>query len=370
MLDVTIIGAGPAGSASAIFLARRGYSVLLLEAKRYPLHKLCGEFLSMESIDLLRRLNVLQKLEAAGARPMRSVRISPAHGGSFSCPLPGTALGVSRKAMDALLAGEAERAGADVRMGTPVRLVNGMLGDGFEVATRHETFRSRAVIGAFGKRSRLDGVMDRPFVKEKSSLVAFKAHYGGLDLGETVELYTFRGGYCGLAPVEDGRTNVCWIARAEDLKSAGGDPDAMIAEMLRENTELAHRFNRLQRVVEDFSAAAQVSFTVKGAFARDVCMVGDAAAMIAPLCGDGMAMALRSAELASEALDGYLSGSANATDLKSQYAIAWRREFGFRLRLGSWVHAILSRPALAGMGVTACRLAPPLGRWVVRATRG
>lgn len=368
--DAIIIGAGLAGSSAAIRLAGAGRHVLLLEKHRYPVHKLCGEFLSVEVGEAFARLGVLEAVRRAGATSIDAALVTTADGAVLREPLPGTALGLSRYRLDPLLFAHARARGADAREGMTVRDVQGDLERGFTVEAGGASFRGRVVLGAYGKRGRLDGRLARPFLRERTPFVAFKAHYEGVDLGGVIELHAFDGGYCGLLQVEAGRVNACWISHERLLKAAGRDPDRMAAEALAQNPVLAERFGAMRRVSERFEAVSQVSFARKGTFVRDICMIGDTAAMIAPLCGDGMAMALRSAELAAGPVDGFLEGTLAAQELRDAYTAAWEDDFGTRLRLGRWVHHGLTRPRLAGLGLRLCRVLPGLGGWLIRHTRG
>jgi len=368
--DVLIVGGGLAGSSAAIQLAERGFRVLLLEKQRYPAHKLCGEFLSVEVQAMFERLGVCGAVWQAGAQPVDHTRLSSAGGAVFEQALPGTALGLSRYALDRLLAGRARAVGATVRDGVAVQSIAGTLGDGFAVEAAGETLEARLVLGAYGKRSTLDRKLDRSFLEAHSPFVAFKAHFAGLDLPGVIELHAFAGGYCGLSPVEAGRVNVCWIAHEAVLRAAGGTPEGMIAQVLGQNPMLARHFQSLRRVSDRFVAVSQLSFASKGAFAGDVCMIGDTAGMIAPLCGDGMAMALRSAELVAPLAAALLQGRMDAPAFRRRYEQGWRREFGLRMRLGQWVHRGYSRPGPAHLGLQLCRQVPMLGQWLMHKTRG
>ena len=367
--DVIVIGGGLAGCGAARHLARRGLDVLLLEKQRYPAHKLCGEFLSVEAQDLFARLGVLAAVREAGAHPITQVHMTTADGNHFRSALPGTALGLSRYALDHLLARAAAEAGATVHDGVWVRGVRGSLADGFVVEAAEEAYRARCVLGAFGKRSLLDRALDRSYLDRRSPFVAFKAHFESIDLADVIELHSFPGGYCGLSHVEDGRVNACWIAH-EDILKETGSPDAMIERTLSQNAVLARRLGQMRRVSDSFLAVSQVIFRPKGAWAGDVCMIGDTAGMIAPMCGDGMSMALRAAELAAPRVAAFLDGDLSADALKAQHTRTWRREFGTRMRLGRWLHHAYCRPALARWGVETCRRVPSLGRWLIQKTRG
>ena len=368
--DVLIIGGGLAGCSAAIQLAERGRRVLVLEKQRYPAHKLCGEFLSVEVQAMFEKLGVSEAVWKAGARPIDHTVITTTDGPVFESALPGTALGLSRYALDRLLFDRARAVGADAQDGVAARAVEGSLDEGFAVATTEGSFSARLVLGAYGKRGLLDRKLERPFLQARSPFVAFKAHYEGIALPRVIELHAFPGGYCGLSHVEQGRINACWIGREETLKAAGGTPQAMIEQSLLQNPTLAGRFQAMERVTDKFIAVSQITFIQKGVFAGDVCMIGDTAGMIAPMCGDGMAMALRSAELEVPLSSAFLDGTMTAGHFRERYAQAWRREFGLRMRLGRWMHHAYCRPAVSRLGVGAVRRLPGLGRWLIRKTRG
>ncbi len=366
--DVIVIGGGLAGCGAAIPLARRGLRVLLLEKDRLPVHKLCGEFLSVEVMATFERLGVAGAVRRAGPHPIGETLVTTADGAAFRSPLPGTGLGLSRHTLDRLLFEHAARAGADARDGVTARALSGSLTDGFTVTTTAGTFTGRLVLGAWGKRGLLDRKLDRPFLTEKSPFVAFKAHFEGIEIPGVVELHAFRGGYCGLSHVEGGRVNACWITHRDRLREAGGRPEGMIEHSFPENAFLAGRFERMRRVT-DFFAVAQVAFAVKGPIVGDVPMIGDTAGMIAPLCGDGMAMALRSAGIAATHAAAFLEGRADAEAFRQGYARAWREAFARRMRLGRWMHRGYVHPLAAGLGVRALAGMPALGRWLIRQTR-
>ncbi len=367
--DVAIVGAGPAGCAAAIALARQGVRVTLLEKRRYPAHRLCGEFLSTEVMDLFEHLGVAGAIRAAGPALMTTARLYTASGEVLETSLPGTALGLSRYRMDALLFEQACAAGADGRAGTTVRAVTGDLRSGFLVDTGDGMLAARVVLGAWGKRDRLDARLRRAWLTRRTVYVATKAHFDGVALPGRVELHAVPGGYCGLSHVEDGRVNACWVTRADVLREAGGKPQQLIDRVFSRHPALADRFARMHAVTP-FVSVGGLDFAPKGPWAGDVCLIGDTAALIAPLCGDGMAMALQSGLLAARHTMGWLEGRLDHAAFRRGYARAWSEAFRGRVLLGQALHAGFTRPAVADRLLPLLARLPAVTGWLVRKTRG
>lgn len=373
MRDVIVLGAGLAGCSMAVQLARGGHDVLLLEAATYPVHKLCGEFLSPEVRGLFGALGVQDAIDAALPAPIRRVAITTRNGRSWTASLPGEAIGLSRWLLDPLLFDAASSAGAEAIQGAEVRDVRGASSSGFTVTYQRggETVEEtcRMVIGAFGKRSRLDKSLGREGGEGDRGFVAFKMHYRGVDLGDRVELHAFDGGYCGMSHVENGIVNACLIARVDAFREAGRSYEALRDGLMRRNRALAERFDALEPVLDRPVSVSQVSFRTKSTFEGDVMMVGDAAAMIAPLCGDGMAMALRSASIAGPLVSGFLEGRLPFDAMREGYERSWRAGFRMQLGIGRVLQAGLFRPVVADAGIRLLNAVPSLGNFFIRVTR-
>lgn len=367
MYDVIVVGAGLAGCSAAIQLTEQGFQVLLLEQARYPTHRLCGEFLSIEVIEVFERLGVLDAVLSAGAHPIRQAYLTAAGGASFHCKLPGTALGLSRYQLDQILFQRSQAVGAICHQETPVRLVTGNLATGFVVHTRQGEFAGRIVLASYGKGSCLDHKLERPFIQQRSPWIASKAHYMGIHLPHVIELHAFPGGYCGLSQIEAGWINVCWIAHQRILKPGSGD--RLCPEALLQNPALAERLGAMERVSAP-KHLAQICFATKAKFEGDLCMIGDAGGMITPLCGDGMAMALCSADLVVPLVAQVLRSRLSTEGFKAQYEATWKQTFRTRLQLGRLMHAGFIHPVLADIGIHLCDRFPPLGYWLIQSTRG
>ena len=188
-------------------------SVLLLEADAFPHDRMCGEFLSPEAAPMLARLGASAAVAAAGPSRMTEARITSPGGLVWSASLPASAMGLSRRVLDALLFENAASARAVTL--APARVTNVV---GTPGGTRRVTYRlrdggtrevsARLVLGAWGKRSPLDRTLARRFLFQDHDTFALKAHYHGPSVGHRVELHAFDGGYCGLADVEGGQVNI------------------------------------------------------------------------------------------------------------------------------------------------------------------
>ena len=298
MSDVTIVGAGPAGATAAILLARRGWSVTLIEQHRFPRDKVCGECVSQLGIEVLGRLDLLASLRELGAIQLRRAAIHPIHGRTVELPLPRPMLGISRRAMDDLLFSAARAAGATVlqparcealRPGPMVRIRD-------LASNEVRELRASWVIVADGKSS----LLPRPPLPTRD--LGIKAHFQDVDgPRDTIELFGCRGHYGGLAAIEDGLWNAAFSVPTRLLRDFRGDIDATFEQMKTQNPAL-HRRLRHARRVGSWLASPLPRFAVRRRWPAGVVCVGNAAAALEPIGGEGIGLALRSAELAAEAL--------------------------------------------------------------------
>jgi flavin-dependent dehydrogenase len=376
--DAAIVGGGPAGCSAAITLAQSGAKVLLVEAKTYPHDKLCGEFLSPECAFYLDELGVASILREQGPAAIETVQITAQNGAAWQTRLPGMAWGLSRKILDATLAHQAQAVGVTLREGTQATRISGNLKRGFELETRcgGRTWGVQAglVIGAYGKRARLDRVLERRFLQINQPYMALKSHFRGPPLGQVIELHGFPGGYCGLSEIEGGMHNVCLLVCQPVFKQVTrGQRDpipSFVTWMCSQNPHLGEWFQGAERLPESWLSIAQVPFVKKRPLFNDILMVGDAAGLIAPLAGDGIAMALGGGRLAGQLGSRYLSGHTSAQALCHAYTATWRRNFAARLRLGRWLQTLMLRPYLLATGLGIFNTLPGLGTYFVRRTRG
>ncbi len=377
MFDVAVIGAGLAGCHAAATLARRGHHVLLLEAGKYPRPKVCGEFLSPECAALLAETGFLPALEALRPARIDEIRLTAPGGTMWRAQLPQPALGISRYVLDTALLCHAQQAGVTAHTSTSVTGITGSLRDSFTLTARGAAgvagFQARAVLAAYGKHSPLDRALQRVFWQRARPYVALKRHFNGPPLPRRIDLHVFRGGYCGMSHVEDGSTNVCLLVRQDVFRAvmtgARGDTDHFIRWMCQQNRALGGWLAQAAPLADDWLSIGQVLLGAKTPLEGDILLVGDAAGMVAPLAGDGMAMALHSGRIAAGCLDDYLARRLSAQAVKQAYARAWRATFGARMRLGQALQTVMLRPVLLAAGLRLLNAVPPLGDFLVMQTR-
>lgn len=370
--DVAVIGGGLAGCSAAISLAQRGWRIALFESKAYPHHKVCGEFLSPECADYLDDLGLSEALYALRPRLVTTVAVCAPDGTRWETHLPRHGISVSRYRLDQAMAERARSLGVDVCDQTTVTAVDGDLSAGFRLSGRNRAgvmnVNTRAVIAAYGKRGNLDRALRRRFLQMPQPYTGLKAHFYGPPLAETVELYTFEGGYCGLGEVEDGLTNVCLLVRTDVFQRAGSI-EAFVEWMQAQHPALRCWFARARLADERWHSISQVPFVSKPALEGDLLMTGDAAGLIAPLTGDGMSMALHGGQMAAQHMDAFLNGTWSAKAMKRHYARVWSRTFARRLWLGRVLQPCLFQPRLLALGLRVLNRTPSVGRLLVSQTR-
>ncbi|RYY99775.1 MAG: FAD-dependent oxidoreductase [Chitinophagaceae bacterium] len=373
--DVAVIGGGLAGLSAALLLARAGLRTVLFEKGRYPAHKVCGEYVSHESWTFLQQLGIpLHELELPSID--RLVLTAP-NGAAFHTPLAMGGFGISRYRLDALLADAARAAGVTLLEETRVETVAQQ--EGFVLEVRHkagpqETYSARACCGAWGKRSNLDVQGRRAFLgaqdRRLHNFIGVKYHVETDWPHNAIGLHNFEGGYCGISRVEEGRHCLCYLALAEALRARGGALPRLEREVLSANPHLQRIFSE-SRVLEPFPVTiAQVSFAPKGRVEGGVLMLGDAAGMISPLCGNGMSIALHSGKIAAGLLTDYLRGRCSRAAMETAYERAWRQEFGARLWRGRLLQRFFGGSAVSNAFVGLFRTVPALAGPVIRSTHG
>ncbi|WP_266365670.1 NAD(P)/FAD-dependent oxidoreductase [Tellurirhabdus rosea] len=370
-MDVLIIGGGLAGLVSALELARKGFRITLIEKKTYPFHKVCGEYVSNEVRPYLESLGV--DLRALGALVIERFRFTSPSGRMLETRLDLGGFGVSRYTLDYALYQLAEDAGVQFVLGKQVDRVDfdgnqftAELADGQRLA-------ARLVIGAFGKRSRLDKQLGRAFMEKPSPYVGVKYHIrqGPTHRGfptDIIALHNFQDGYCGMSAIEEGKYCFCYLTTRENVRQYGSIP-AMEHALMYQNPHLKAVFETFEFVFDKPEVINEISFAPKRAVEDHILMAGDSAGLITPLCGNGMAMAIHGAKLVSDVSAEFLQNRISRSQLEARYEQEWQRQFARRLWVGRTVQKLFGAPRLSELAISVFGFKPLL-HGVMRQTHG
>ncbi len=365
--DVIVIGGGLAGLTAAIHLSRSNFKVLIIEKNGYPKHKVCGEYVSNEVLPYLDFLGF--NPFDFGAKKISKFELTTHNNKNIETNLPLGGFGMSRYEMDFQLYQLALKRGGEVIQDMVTDVVFEV--DQFQVETKsNECFQSKIVIGAFGKRSNLDIKFQRKFIKKKSPYLGVKIHVSGDFSEDKVALHNFKGGYCGVSKVENNHINLCYITDFESFKKYK-DIESFQQEVLFKNSALETIFNVSEPQFEQPLTISQISFETKQPVENHMLMCGDTAGMIHPLCGNGMGMAITSAQLASELIIGYLQGKIETRkELEDLYTKRWKTTFSFRLKVGHFIAYLFRQDWLAPMLLELLRRFPFLVPQIIKMTHG
>ncbi|MGV3706621.1 MAG: NAD(P)/FAD-dependent oxidoreductase [Arcticibacter sp.] len=367
--SIFIIGGGLAGLSNAILLSRAGFPVTIIERKTYPFHKVCGEYVSNEVLPFLHELG-LDPAEMGASEISRLVLTSP-RGKMLESPLGLGGFGLSRYKLDYSLYQIALREGVDIVEGEKVNDVS-FLDGVFGVQIGGQQYEADLVIGSYGKRSNLDQKMGRSFFYERSPYMAVKYFVKGDFAHDTIHLDNFDGGYCGFNKIEDDLFCLCYLTRNKHLKKFGSIP-AMEEAVLMKNPALRRLFKQAEFVWDKPESINEIAFQRKSLVDQHILMCGDTAGMIAPLCGNGMAIAFHSAKI----LSGHIirlcaTGFSEQirAQLEREYASSWQREFALRLKIGRGIQRSFGRPLLSELVVSAMRALPGAVPALIERTHG
>lgn len=353
--DALIIGGGPAGAAAAIWLAEAGRHVILLEKTATAQHKVCGEFISIEAQNYLQQVGV--NLAQAGALPITDCLLIAARQ-QAKIRLPFQGMSLSRHKLDELLLQRAGTAGVDVRRGETVTALTRDANGWQALLGRGQTIHAPTAFLATGKHDLRGWQRD----SRDRDLIGLKMHFrlqpeAAASLTAATALLLFDGGYVGLEPIEAGLANLCLVVRKPVFAQHGKDWRSLLDALCRQLPPLARWLQAARPCWEKPLAVYGIpyGFVADNLFAHGLYRVGDQAAVIPSLFGDGMAIALYTAYRASQH---YLHGTALPDK-------AVRRQIG----LAAVLSQLCSRSWLQPHLVRLCRLCPPLPRLLVRMTR-
>ena len=371
--DVIIAGAGPAGSSAAIHLAQDGLRVLLVEQKKFPRPKLCGEFISPECEHHFQKLGVAEAMSYSAPSLISETVFYSRRGHHVTVPSSWfdgrAALGLSRAVMDDVLLRRAQNCGVNVIEGAtihePLISQNKVHGVRLKLDGQEREYHAPLTIDATGRARILTRKLNER--RSKPTLIAFKVHLRNTHVAPNAcEIYFYPGGYGGLSSIEGGLSNLCFIISAELVKRYHSDPETVMREAVMKNRRAAYTLDHAQAESEWLSASWERFGRQHPSPAKGLLAIGDSAAFIDPFTGSGMLMAFESGELAAEVI------ARHRDDLEavgSEYAAAYARKFDSRLRICGLLRRAAFKPRLAGLSIALVGASTQLKSKIVRATR-
>jgi menaquinone-9 beta-reductase len=347
-IDAGIIGGGPAGTMAAIEAVRNGLETAIWDRGTFPRDKVCGEFLSPEALPLLRQ--VIPETICRSV-PIRRAEFCSKRGRIRSIAFPEHGAGLSRLVLDHALWQAAQRAGARCYSHQAVLAVERGAPEGeaawqITPASRRVKIARRLIVTC-GRWWKLSGLASPAGLENKrraGEWLGAKAHFRGIEAIDAVEMYFFPGGYCGLAPVEDGAYNACCLVDRNLARSCGGSafPDfRMWISKIAGHTVLDSRLRKAVQISPTVTTAP-VRPAKRASESSGILIAGDAAGFLDPFTGDGISIALHSGQLAARQLAEGFEGSLplpRALRYRRQVSRAVRRSYACASLLRGMVRA-------------------------------
>jgi flavin-dependent dehydrogenase len=241
-----------------------------------------------------------------------------------------------------------------------------------EISTGNENYAAAVIAGAFGKHSNLDTFFKRDSDAKwnsKKNYVGIKYHVKA-DLPENqIELHNFKDGYCGISKVENEKYCLCYLTSSENLHKNDNDIQKMESAILMKNPFLKKYFSEYEKTSGPF-VISQIRFEKKSLIEDHVLMMGDAAGMIAPLCGNGMSMAMHASAIAAPLINSFLENKIPRKEMEQQYKTTWNKTFSFRLSAGRKIQSLFGKSFLTNQVVGSLKNFPSLVNSLVGWTHG
>jgi flavin-dependent dehydrogenase len=371
LYHVAIVGGGLAGLTLSIQCTDAGFKTILFEKETYPFHKVCGEYISMESLPFLKRLGL--HIEELNLPVIKKLQVTDVKGNLFEFDLPLGGFGISRYKLDNALFEIAKSKGVEVHAGTKVLDIEFQKND-FTVQAAGKNFKSKIVAGTFGKRSNLDIKWKRDFILQKpdnlNNYIGVKYHVKYPYEKDHIALHNFHNGYCGISNIEDDKCCFCYLTNASNLKKNNNSIEQMEKYILYKNPVLKQIFSQAEFLYDEPLVISQVSFSRKKQAENHVLMIGDAAGLITPLCGNGMSMAMHASKIAFECIQDFFENKINRNQLEQQYTKQWQRRFSKRLFIGRTVQRLFGGNTSTSLFLKVMNNMPWLSKELIRGTHG
>lgn len=340
--------------------------VIVIEKRHYPFHRVCGEYISNETIPFLKSVDLFPS--AFNPPSIRRFQLTSVNGKAAQLTLDLGGFGISRYVFDDFLYHKAIEKGVQFLLNSEAEQISFNQNE-FQVKAGEHLLQSGLVIGSFGKRSRLDMNMKREFIQKRSPYAGVKYHIRTDQPADLISLHNFKDGYCGISQVEDQKYTLCYLTHRDNLRKHG-NIKSMEEAVLFKNPFLKSLFLNSEFLFDRPEVINEISFAIKQPVENHVLMAGDAAGMITPLCGNGMALAIHSAKLLCELIEKFFNKENSRAQLENLYAQKWNRLFARRLWVGRQIQQLFGAEWTSNLAVNLMRNAKPVADFLISQTHG
>ncbi len=375
--DAAIIGGGPAGSTAALYLNDVGFNVCLIEKKNFPREILCGEFLSKEVIDSLKNLNLFDGFLKLNPNPVTNFKFYNDSNDPIETKLKFPAYGIKRGTFDNFLLGTVKKKGIAVLQPCDVKEIihdDVMYTLVVENGQSLQKIHCGKVIAAYGKQNILDKKLNRNFAARKSSLNGVKFHLNeslfNVLKKDTIHIIVSKGIYCGINSVNDNKVTVCFLENRREIQSNTRDQIKFLTDGNKNFKSLFA--NGVISAINDLPVygTGNIFFGKRELVKNGIYFIGDSSAVIAPLAGDGIGMAMQNARLISEIFEKQRSDGLDNIQTELYYIREWKKLFKKRLLIAKLIQNIIMNNHYRKFGYNIIKIFPGLLENIINATRG
>ncbi len=369
--DCAIIGGGLSGLCLAIQLADKGLTVIVFEKNEFPMHKVCGEYISMESHQFLKELGL--DLNTWDLPYINRLGISSEQGFMLNAPLDLGGFGISRYTLDHELFKLAVAKGVTVVEHCKVQDVKHIKESPITVVeTLNGNYKAILVCGSYGKYTPafVNEQSDYNTDKNSTNYIGVKYHIKTNLASDRIELHNFKDGYCGVSKVDKEWYCLCYLSNAKNLKNHGNNIKHMEENVLYKNLYLKHYFTQSEFVTPQPLIISNIRFSKKQTHTHTMLLLGDAAGSISPLCGNGMSMGMRASKLLAGEIIAYFNEHRSKKLLLNNYAAAWNKTFNTRIKAGYYLQNIFGKKTTTHVALKALNKLPGLTKKIISLTHG
>ncbi len=375
--DIAIVGGGPAGSTAALYLYNLGFNVCLIEKKKFPRETLCGEFLSREVIDTLKNFNLFEGFLKLNPNPITKFKFYNDNNSFIETKLKFPAYGIKRGIFDNFLLDAVKEKGITVFQPFEVKEIT----RGKEFITlivdngqsSQEIFCDK-IIAAYGKQNILDKKLNRDFTNHKSFLNGVKFHvdeslFNVLDKN-AIQIFAANGIYCGINSVGGNKTTVCFL---ENRQMTQNNPKDQIKTLTEGNKNFKKLFGEnIISIITDLPiyGTGNIFLGKRELVKNGIYFIGDSSAVIAPLAGDGIGMAMQSAKLISKIFEKQKTDELDDRQTEQYYIQEWKKLFKRRIFIAKSIQNIIMNNYYRKIGYSIIKIFPGLLENIISATRG